>query len=135
MTNTDTPRIYVACLASYNAGILHGEWVDVEGDEDGNIDDLWASVAHMLRESPEPNIMRYGMVCEECDHVWDVGYDPAKTCPECDGTDLKVSESYPSAEEWAIHDYEGFGGYPVSEGENLSDLIQHRVLVVACPDI
>lgn len=28
--NCETPKIYVACLASYNAGFLHGRWVDVE---------------------------------------------------------------------------------------------------------
>ena len=26
-TNTE-PRIYVACLAAYNNGILHGAWID-----------------------------------------------------------------------------------------------------------
>jgi hypothetical protein len=26
--STET-RIYVACLAAYNAGYLHGEWIDV----------------------------------------------------------------------------------------------------------
>ena len=29
-----TPRIYIACLASYNAGILHGNWIDLDGTED-----------------------------------------------------------------------------------------------------
>lgn len=28
------PKIYIACLASYNAGILHGEWIDLDGSED-----------------------------------------------------------------------------------------------------
>ena len=27
-----TPRIYVACLASYNAGKLVGQWVDADQD-------------------------------------------------------------------------------------------------------
>jgi len=31
-TATDTPRIYVACLAAYNAGKLHGEWIDADQD-------------------------------------------------------------------------------------------------------
>ena len=26
--NTETPAIYVACLDSYNNGILHGDWID-----------------------------------------------------------------------------------------------------------
>jgi hypothetical protein len=28
------PRIYVACLAAYNNGLLHGAWIDVEDDAD-----------------------------------------------------------------------------------------------------
>lgn len=24
----DTPRVYVACLAAYNSGFLHGAWID-----------------------------------------------------------------------------------------------------------
>lgn len=26
-------RIFVACLASYNAGTLHGEWIDCTGKD------------------------------------------------------------------------------------------------------
>lgn len=62
-----TPRrIYVACLAAYNSGILHGAWIDCEGKD---ADDLQEEVNAMLASSPVPN-----------------------------------------AEEWAIHDHEGFGG-------------------------
>src|SRR3954463_11580572 len=28
MNTTETPRVWIACLASYNAGRLVGEWVD-----------------------------------------------------------------------------------------------------------
>ena len=41
------PRIYVACLASYNAGILHGEWIDLDGSED-----IGERIGHILRSSP-----------------------------------------------------------------------------------
>jgi antirestriction protein len=58
-------RIYAACLASYNNGILHGAWIDCDG-KDG--DDLRAEVNAMLAAS-----------------------------------------RIPDAEEWAIHDTEGFG--------------------------
>jgi len=47
---TDTLRVYVACLASYNAGKLHGRWIDVEAD---GIDDLQAEIEAMLAASPE----------------------------------------------------------------------------------
>ncbi|WP_343699025.1 antirestriction protein ArdA [Caulobacter sp.] len=64
------PRIYVACLAAYNGGLLHGAWIDVDDDADA----VRAQIAAMLAASPEPG-----------------------------------------AEEWAIHDYEGFGGVEIAE--------------------
>ncbi len=70
-------RIYVACLAAYNNGKLHGAWIDATQD----IDDIQEQVNVMLKESPEPD-----------------------------------------AEEWAIHDYEGFGGYGVSEYSGFEEI-------------
>ena len=72
-TRTDTPRIYVASLADYNAGTLHGRWIDADQDADSIHEDVKA----MLAESREP-----------------------------------------FAEEWAIHDYEGFGGWKPGEWES-----------------
>jgi antirestriction protein len=43
------PRIYVACLAAYNSGLLHGAWIEVE-DEDA----VWAAIRAMLKASPDP---------------------------------------------------------------------------------
>jgi antirestriction protein len=68
-----TPRIYVACLAAYNNGRLHGRWIDA----DQSVDEIWSEVEEILAESPEPG-----------------------------------------AEEWAIHDYEGFGPLRLSEWES-----------------
>ena len=76
-TVTDTaPRVYVASLADYNAGRLHGQWLNLAEYED--VDDMWRAVAAMLDRSRE-------LV----------------------------------AEEWAIHDYEGFGPIRIGEYENL----------------
>lgn len=50
-TETTQPRIYVACLAAYNSGILHGAWIDVTADAWA----MWAQVAAMLRHSPIPD--------------------------------------------------------------------------------
>ena len=46
----DSPKIYVACLAAYNAGQLHGEWIlaDQEPQE------IQAAIRSMLEKSPEP---------------------------------------------------------------------------------
>lgn len=71
------PKIYVACLAAYNNGILHGSWIDATQGLNGIQD----SVNAML----------------ECSPIED-------------------------AEEWAIHDYEGFGSYSVSEYEGLESV-------------
>ena len=42
------PRIYVACLAAYNNGYLHGEWIDANQDTD----DLHAEIKKILASSP-----------------------------------------------------------------------------------
>ncbi len=64
------PRIYIACLAAYNNGTLHGKWIEANQD----VSNIWAEVSAMLKASKEPN-----------------------------------------AEEWAMHDYEGFSGIEFSE--------------------
>lgn len=70
-------RIYVACLAAYNSGYLHGKWIDATQD----LDDIQDEVNAMLEASP-------------------------------------VEEE---AEEYAIHDHEGFDGYPIGEYEGLEN--------------
>lgn len=45
------PRIYVACLAAYNAGRLHGEWIDADQDPE----DIQEEIDAMLKASPEPD--------------------------------------------------------------------------------
>lgn len=45
------PRIYVACLAAYNNGKLHGEWIDATQD----VEDIRTAIQKMLRSSPEPD--------------------------------------------------------------------------------
>ena len=34
------PRIYVACLAAYNAGYLHGAWIDANQTADQIEDEI-----------------------------------------------------------------------------------------------
>lgn len=70
-TNTEF-RVYVACLSSYNNGILHGAWCDAV-----DADDLNENIQEILETSPMHD-----------------------------------------AEEWAIHDYEGFGTLHTKLGEN-----------------
>lgn len=53
----DTPRIYVACLAAYNNGKLHGAWIDANRDEE----DLAEAVAAILADSLEPDAEEYAI--------------------------------------------------------------------------
>lgn len=58
MTNERVePRIYVACLAAYNSGTLHGEWIDAAQ----NVEDIRAEIETMLAESPEPGAEEYAI--------------------------------------------------------------------------
>lgn len=66
----DHPGIYVACLAAYNNGILHGAWIDAAQEPEAIRDEVRA----MLAASPVTG-----------------------------------------AEEYAIHDYEGFGSLRIEE--------------------
>lgn len=71
--------IYAASLTDYNHGVLHGDWIDADQDEDHLYDDVRAMLAR------SPIARRLG--------------EPA--------------------EEWAIHDYEGFGPVHLGEYESL----------------
>lgn len=44
------PRIYVASLSDYNAGRLHGAWIDASQE----LDEVWQQVTEMLAASSEP---------------------------------------------------------------------------------
>lgn len=80
MTNQEGEiRIYAACLAAYNNGILHGCWINAEQDAD----DIRAAISDMLKASPIED-----------------------------------------AEEWAIHDYEGFEGARISEYEGIDHVAE-----------
>ena len=51
-------RIYAACLASCNSGILHGRWIDVAG---AMVDEIRDSIKEMLEKSPTPGAEEYAI--------------------------------------------------------------------------
>ena len=88
-------KLYVACLASYNNGVLHGKWIDASS----YVEDMQEQINQVLMSSKFPNVT---VSCPDCEG------DPGvyrtvlgKTCSKCDG-----KGEVPSAEEWAVHDYE-----------------------------
>lgn len=83
-TTTVSPRIYVASLSDYNAGRLHGVWLDADQEPE----ELHAEIQAMLKESKE--------------YI---------------------------AEEWAIHDHEGFDGLSISEWESMAVISAYAELL------
>lgn len=88
------PRIYAASLSDYNAGVLHGRWLDA----DLGPDVLQEAIAEMLAESPT------------AERWWE------------------------PAEEWAIHDHEGFGNARIGEYESLDDVTELATGILAHGD-
>lgn len=82
--STETPRIYVASLSDYNAGRLHGRWIDA--DQPAEI--IREEILKMLAESKES-----------------------------------------IAEEWAIHDYSGFGDMRLSEYDDIDRIAEIAFLI------
>ena len=74
---SDEIRVYVADLAAYNNGKLHGVWINATDD----MDEIQEQINQMLDESPEQG-----------------------------------------AEEYALHDYEGFNGYGLGEYESIGSV-------------
>lgn len=104
-------RIYVADLGAYNAGFLHGTWIDASED----LHAMQEAINAMLAESPEPNVTRAKYHCAHCERTYYATQGFSSPLPdsyECDecGADLPMQgQPFPSAEEWAIHDHEGLG--------------------------
>jgi len=119
MTNTmtTTPKIYVACLAAYNNGRLHGKWIDADQDESS----IYQEIYQMMLESPYPNVNV--TVCNDCGHI---SHCSAGICSSCDSNNVILKTS---SEEWAIHDYEGFEGLSISEYESIEDVAKYAQLI------
>ena len=83
-TTQTTAKVYVACLAAYNNGILHGCWIDANQEAEAIHD----AIKDMLAQSPIAN-----------------------------------------AEEWAIHDYEGFCGLRLSEYESIEKVAEMAAMI------
>ena len=104
-------RIYVASLSDYNAGVLLGEWIDLDGKD---ADDVQGEIAAMLRRSKHPNVR---VPCPGCEHERD-----SQRCQPCSGYG-----TVPSAEEWSIHDYDDCPD--MGENPSLDDLLEQVRLI------
>lgn len=121
-------RMYAACLASYNNGVLHGEWFDLE-DYLEDADGLLAAIAEkVLLTSPYPNVTVDCPHCEEARRGMGIAEGRSFTgfyeCKHCDGYG-----KHSSSEEWAAHDYDGEGLSSFGEYPNLEKLLDHVRLI------
>ena len=102
-----TPRIYVACLASYNAGILHGEWIELDGSED-----VHERIEQILEASPEPNAEEWAVHDHEfCGQLSEY--------PGMDALNAIV-EAFEDADRKGI-EWEAFTEYCDHQGEDLNE--------------
>lgn len=114
-------RMYAACLASYNNGVHHGQWFDLEDFDDA--DALQEAIAEkVLRTSPFPNV-EVEVECSDCQGAGRrvVNGHDAGACGLCWG---KGTRMVPSAEEWAAHDWDGDGLSEFGEYPNLEDVYE-----------
>jgi antirestriction protein len=56
-------KAWIGCLAAYNSGKLHGEWVDLI--DIGDKDDLSEAISAILASSPEPNAEEWAVFDHE----------------------------------------------------------------------
>lgn len=52
---------YLACLASYNSGTLHGAWVDLGPDGATTVEEIQACIDYMLSLSTQPGAEEWAM--------------------------------------------------------------------------
>jgi len=125
MGNALEPRIYVSSLADYNNGRLHGTWIDLDGKDE---DDVYKEINLMLKGSKFPNVIRRDCTCEDCGTTFTQtanGTDQPAVCPDCEeSASVTCSEPYGSAEEFAIHDFEGFGSYRLQEYSGIPEVVK-----------
>jgi len=112
MTNqTVTPSIYVSVLADYNSGRLHGKWISAALPAD----EIWQKINQLYITSKYPNVT--ATVCNDCNHIKLYSHDK---CSSCDSSNIKI---VPSAEEFAVHDIEGFAPFTVSEYSSIDEVV------------
>lgn len=135
-------QIYVACLAAYNNGKLHGDWIDCDQKDS---DAIYEEIQKILKSSPEKNAEEYAI--HDYELPFEIGeYTPIKKIVDlleateknevipslmshlgiekvCDAIDYheeNFSGEYDSLEDWAYQILNDSG-----ELDSLSDLMKN----------
>lgn len=108
----NTPKIYVASLSDYNAGTLHGIWINLYGRNAG---DIRTMIGLMLKASPTAQLHPCGL----CGWKSDIH-----------SADDHAYVSCAPAEEYAIHDSDGFGPITIGEHEDIDAVVAMAQLII-----
>ena len=115
---TSEPQIYVACLAAYNSGFLHGKWITPKADKD----ELLEQIEKILKSSPIPNAEEHAI--HDYDEFPNLGEYPSlddiiKVQEAIDEHGISIVNGF--LENWSVDDLEHIGDAYYGEYNDFSD--------------
>ena len=135
MTATQAqPQIYVACLAAYNSGYLHGEWITPKADKD----ELQGQINKILKSSPVADAEEWAI------H----DYNDFPNLGEYPGLDniIKIQEAIDEhgkfivnafLENWSVEDLDHIEEAYYGEYDSFSQFAENmadETILIDCPD-
>jgi len=133
-TTQDQPQIYVACLAAYNSGYLHGEWITPKKDKE----ELQEQIDKVLKTSPVAGAEEWAI------H----DYNDFPNLGEYPGLDniIKIQEAIDEhgiyivrafLENWSIEDIDHISDAYYGEYDSFTefaDQLAEDTLLIDCPE-
>ena len=106
MSDNPAPRVYLACLASYNEGMLHGDWVELDGSED-----IYEQLHDVLESSPIKNAEEWAIHDHEyCGHLEEyAGLQSLEA----------IKQAYERCEAWGVN-WNAFVGWCEHTGHDIA---------------
>ena len=119
--NTSKPQIYVACLAAYNSGRLHGKWITPKSDKD----ELDEQIQKVLKSSPIPEAEEWAI--HDYDEFPNLGEYPSidniiKVQEAIDEHGINIVNGF--IENWSIEDLEHINDAYYGEYDDFSSFAQ-----------
>jgi antirestriction protein len=131
----DRPRVYVASLSDYNAGILHGEWIDATQEPE----DLHEAVQAMLEHSPTRNAEEFAIHdYEHFGHYRPDEYDSLEWISRVARGTVEHGEAFSAWAEHCHHDPEELDKFEdayLGEWGSLTEYAEELLDDLGCLDI
>jgi antirestriction protein len=106
------PRIYVASLSDYNAGTLHGEWIDADQEPDA----IYSEIRAMLVGSEEANAEEFAV--HDYEDFGSVRIGEYESIPRIAKIASGIAEHGAAFSHWAEHCQQEFGHNAGPTGES-----------------